>query len=77
MKISSVDFFRKLRIRSHLPKKSLTENLIFSAVSTADMIWWGFISGLTKVYMQIVYQKPHIWAIHVLVLMGLCNINWK
>ena len=32
MKFSIKDFFRKLRIWSHLLKKSLMENFIFSAV---------------------------------------------
>ena len=36
MKFSIKDFFRKLRIRSHLLKKSLVEKLLFCAVKRTN-----------------------------------------
>ena len=51
LRISSVNFFRKLRIWSHLLKKSLTENFIFCAMYSAMFyavslfpITWSFFS---------------------------------
>ena len=41
----------------------------------ADILWLDLITDFTKVYMQGVYQK--LLAIHVTVLVGLYNINWK
>ena len=79
---------RKLRIWSHLLKKSLMENFIFCSVKLAPVqvqslrklqsksktIWLNFLTPLNRIFALLLPQNPHILFIYCKIKIGVSFI---